>query len=198
MFDVDRINLGPSGDNPYFILTPGFLRVYADGNDTVKSAVLDETKLVDGVTTRVIADSEWVNGNLVEVTMDYFAIDTTTGDVYYFGEDVNEYEHDTVVGHEGSWLSGVNGARFGLMMPGEGRLEIGDRFYQEVAPDVAMDRAELVSVTDTVVTPLNTYVNCVHFEESSALESGTSDKWYSKGSGMIRDDDFLLILISHP
>lgn len=194
-FDVDKQNLGPSGTNPYFVLTPGFQRVYAAGSDTLISTVLSEIKIIDRVWTRVIVDSEWTGGNLVEVARDYFAIDTTTGDVYYFGEDVNMYQADTITGHEGSWLSGVNDARFGLVMPGKGRLAAGDRFYQEIAPDVAMDRAEVISGADTVITPLGTYTGCVHFEETSALENGSSDKWYAPQVGVVKDDDFVLIEI---
>jgi hypothetical protein len=197
-FDVDKQNLGPDGYNPYFVLTPGFQLVYANGlGDTVISTVLDEINIIDSVSTRVIVDSEWLYGhNLEEVARDYFAIDTTTGDVYYFGEDVNLYQSDTIFSHEGSWLSGVNDARFGLMMPGQGRLEVGDRFYQEIAPGVAMDRAELISISDTVVTPLSTYTNCVHFEETSALDStAASDKWYAPNIGIVKDEDFVLIEI---
>ena len=195
-FDVNKQDLGPNGDNPYFVLSPGQKRVYGGINagDTLISTVLAKTKLVDSVTTRVIVDSEWVNGHLVEVARDYFAIDTATDEVYYFGEDVNLYQDDTIVGHEGFWLSGVNDARFGSMMPGNGRLAVGDRFYQEIAPGVAMDRAEVISLTDTITTPLGYYFYpCVHFEESSDLESRTGDKWYAVDIGVVKDDDFVLV-----
>ena len=50
----------------------------------------------------------------------------------------------------GAWLSGVKGARFGLLMPGT--IHLGLKYYQEFAPGVAMDRAEIISVNETVVT----------------------------------------------
>ena len=49
------------------------------------------------------------------------------------------------MGHKGSWLAGVDGARFGLMMPGT--IALHARFQQEVAPRVAMDRAEIEETT---------------------------------------------------
>ena len=48
---------------------------------------------------------------------------------------VDIYENDKIVKHEGAWLAGVNGAKFGLLMPGTPL--IGGRHYQEIAPAVA-------------------------------------------------------------
>ena len=116
-FPVEKSRLGPTGANRYFVLQPGYRLHYAHGGNTSVTSVLDETKLIDGVTTRVVEDRETKNGQLVELTRDYYAIDSQTGDVYYFGEEVDVYKNGKVTGHEGSWLSGVNGAKFGLMVP---------------------------------------------------------------------------------
>src|SRR5689334_15715468 len=118
VFPVDKKTLGVKGSNAYFILTPGYQLSYKHGNDTDTLTVLNETKMIDGVETRVIEDREAKNGRVVEVTRDYYAIDSVTNDVYYFGEDVDVYKDGKVASHAGSWLSGVNGAKFGLMMPG--------------------------------------------------------------------------------
>lgn len=193
-FAVDKKNLGTQGTNPYFILQPGQRLHYAHAKDTLTTTVLAETKIVDGVTTRVVEDRETKNGQLVELTRDYYAIDSKTGDVYYFGEDVDTYKGGKLVGHEGVWLSGVKGARFGLMMPGE--IKPGRKFYQEQAPGVAMDRAELVSVGEKITTPAGTFENCVHFKETSPLEKGAADhKWYAPGVGLVKDGEFVLVTI---
>ena len=130
----DKKTLGVKGSNPYFILTPGYQLSYKNGNDTDTVTVLNETKVIDGVETRVVEDREMKNGQLIELTSDYYAIDSVTNDVYYFGEDVDTYRNGKVTGHEGAWLSGVKGAKFGLMMPG--KPKVGQRFYQEQAPGV--------------------------------------------------------------
>src|SRR6185503_7351194 len=104
----------------------------------------------DGVETRIIEERETNDGQLIEVSRNYFAISKRTGNVYYFGEDVDIYKNGKVASHEGAWLSGVNGARFGLMMAAVPL--VGSRYYQEVAPQVAMDRAEIVSVTEMFKT----------------------------------------------
>ena len=44
------------------------------------------------------------------------------------------------------------------MIPGQPK--VGDKFYQEIAPKVAMDRVEVVSTDETVKTPAGTFQHC--------------------------------------
>jgi hypothetical protein len=95
------------------------------------------------------------------------------------------------VGHGGAWRAGVKGARAGLMM--QGKIEIGAKYYQEVAPEVAMDRAENVRDDVTVETPAGTFANCLKVIETSPLEPGAESlKVYAPGVGMIVDEDLKL------
>ncbi len=189
-FSVDKANLTDTGRNTYFVLEPGHRLTFQHGVDTLIVTVLEDTKIVDGVKTRVVLERETSGGHLAEVSRNYFAIDKVSGDLYYFGEDVDEYAGGKVTGHGGAWLSGVDGARFGLMIPGKPKP--GDRYYQEMAPGVAMDRAEVVSVTETAKVPAGSFANVLHTRESSAIESGSEDKWYAPGVGLIKDADFEL------
>ena len=116
--------------------------------------------------------------------------------MYYFGEEVDIYRDGKIVEHEGAWLSGVKEARFGLLMPG--KPEVGDRFQQETAPKVAMDRAEIVSFEKTMKTPAGTFEKCLYVKESSPLESGISEKWYVSGIGLVRDGELLLVQVESP
>ncbi len=192
MFAVENMKLGVKGSNPYFPLTPGYQLSYRHGKDTDTLTVLSETKVIDGVETRVVEDREMKNGQLVELTRDYYAIDSTTNDVYYMGEDVDVYKNGKVTGHAGAWLSGVNGAKFGLMMPGTPKA--GQKFYQEQAPGIGMDRAAILSMNEKIVTPSGTFENCVHVVETSALEKGLHDhKWYAAGVGQVKDAEMLLV-----
>jgi hypothetical protein len=193
-FNVDKINLADKGSNTYMILKPGCKLILTDGKDNLTITVLDETKTIDGVRTRVVEERETKDGKLDEVSRNYFAVDRATGDVYYFGEDVDMYDaNGKVTGHEGGWLSGLSDARFGLMMPGKPRP--GSRYYQELAPKVAMDRAEVVSVSETVKVPVGTFKNCLKTTESSGLESGVEDKLYAPGVGLLKDGGFRLTKI---
>jgi len=190
-FPAAKANSVPTGRNPYFVLEPGYRLRYRHGQETLTITVLDQTKMVDGVETRVVEEREERDGKLTEVSRNYYAIDKVSGDLYYFGEDVDVYKDGKVVGHQGAWLSGAGGARFGLMLPGKAR--VGDRFYQEVAPRTAMDRAEVISVTEKVKVPAGTFENCLHVRETSPLDSGAGDKWYAPGVGLIKDEEMELV-----
>ncbi len=191
VFPVDKANLADTGRNMFFILEPGYLLQFTDRGTTLTITVLSETKTVDGVTTRVVEEREEKKGQLLEVSRNFFAIDKTTLDVYYFGEEVDIYKKGKVVNHEGAWLAGVEGARFGLMMPG--RPKVGDKYYQELAPKIAMDRVEVVAMDVEMKTPAGTFQHCLRIKETSAVESGTSEKVYAPGVGLIRDDEFVLM-----
>ncbi len=192
-FPVNKDNLISVGANPFFVLQPGYSLHYKSGHETLAITVLAETKTVDGVETRVVEEREEKNGQLVEVSRNYFAIDKTTNDLYYFGEDVDIYKGGKIVSHDGAWLSGVNGATFGMMMPG--KPQQGDKFYQEHAPQRAMDRCEIIATDAHLKTPAGEFKGCLHVRETSAIESGTSDKLYAPGVGLIQDEDCLLVKV---
>lgn len=122
----------------------------------------------------------------------YFAICEQTKDVFYFGEDVDFYKDDKIVKHDGSWLAGVNGNRAGLMMPGTPRVKM--KYYQEIAPGVAMDRAEIISLDETCSTPAGTFTKCMKIKEGSSLEFFTKEyKYHAPGIGLVRDEDLRLV-----
>jgi hypothetical protein len=127
---------------------------------------------------------------LAEVSRNYFAVSKKDRGVYYFGEDVDEYEDGKVAKHGGSWRSGVNGARFGLMMPAT--PSVGMRWYQELAPGVAMDRCEVMTLAEPVELGDST-VNCMRTKETSAIEKGTEFKCYAPLVGLVRDGPLKLV-----
>jgi hypothetical protein len=195
-FPTEGLVLKTVGESRYFILKPGYQLTFKDDNvknpTTLVITVLNETKNVGGIEARIVEERESKGGDLVEVSRNYFAIDETTKDVYYLGEDVDMYKKGKVVSHDGSWHHGSNGAVFGLMMPGV--PSVGAKFYQEQAKGVAMDRAEIVAVTETLKTPAGEFKNCVRIKETSPLEPLLRDyKTYAPGVGLIKDGDLLLV-----
>ena len=96
-FDLAACNLQPTGRGEYFVLEPGFQLVLEGGGVKLEITVLNETKRIDGVDTRVVEEREWKGGKLYEVARNYFAICEKTKDVFYFGEDVDFYEDGKVV-----------------------------------------------------------------------------------------------------
>jgi hypothetical protein len=198
-FVVDKSELASTGRNPFFILEPGYQLVFGgkeDGDEVALTiTVLDETRSVDGVETRVVEERESKSGKLVEVSRNFFAISRRTNDVYYFGEEVDVYKGGKVVSHEGAWLSGVSGAKFGLAIPGSPLL--GARYYQELAPDVAMDRAEVVSLDETMETPAGKFRQVLKIVETTPLEPGAREsKYYAAGVGLIKDGPCKLVRYS--
>lgn len=195
-FSVSPEAFRTSGRNRYFILEPGYFLVLEgrEGTTSVRLVVrvLNETRVVNGVVTRVVAETEYHNGELVEVSRNFYAIDTITSSVWYFGEEVDIYEKGRVVSHEGSWLSGENGATYGLMMPG--LVLVGARYYQEMAPGVAMDRAEVLSLTETVEVPAGRFTECLKVVETTPLEPAVREyKYYAPGVGLAKDGELELV-----
>lgn len=195
-FDVKKENLKDTGGNPYFILKPGYRLVLKgrEGNKEIelRITVLYETKMINDIKTRVVEEREFHNGKLKEISRNYFVIDEVTNSIFYFGEDVDIYENGKIVSHEGSWHSGEKGARFGLMMPGLPLL--GARYYEEVAPDIAMDRAEIISVDEEIETPAGKFKDCLRIEETTPLEPYVKEyKIYAPGIGLVKDGNLKLV-----
>jgi hypothetical protein len=195
-FAVDKKDFVSAGSNMYFRLEPGY-RLKLEGREglsrvTLIITVLDETKTVDGVETRVVEERESKGGRLIEVSRNFFAFNTADRGVYYFGEEVDIYKGGKIVGHEGAWESGKNGARFGLMMPGH--LLLKARYYQEIAPGVAMDRAEIVGLNEMLKTPAGKFEDCLRVAETTPLEKGGKEyKLYAPGVGLVKDASLLLV-----
>ncbi len=198
-FGIAECTLVPTGRNQFFILEPGFQLVlegkgtlrWAGSHEKLAITVLDETKEVSGVTTRVVEEREWRNGNLIEVSRNFFALCESTKDVFYFGEEVDMYKGGKVVSHKGAWLAGTDGARAGLMMSGEPK--VGMKYYQEIAPEVAMDRAEILSLDSRLETPAGRFSNCLKTQEGTALNRLEREiKSYAPGIGLIQDANLLL------
>ena len=121
-FRLDVKELATEGENPYFILNPGY-QLTLEGKEAgapvqLIVTVLRETITIGGVETRVVEERETSRGLIAEVSRNFFAIHPRTKDVYYFGEDVDIYKNGKVDRHEGAWRHGTGNAHFGLMMPG--------------------------------------------------------------------------------
>lgn len=190
-FDISSCNMVTTGKNDYFILEPGYQIALEGGQEVLHITVLDETFEVDGVVTRVVEEREWHNGELIEVSRNFFAMCEQTRDVYYFGEEVDMFQGGQLSSHSGAWLSGEQGAKFGLIMPGD--PEVGMKYYQEVAPGVAMDRAEVLSLDEVLSTPAGEFSPVLKTVEGTALNLLEREiKTYAPGIGLIQDAKLLL------
>jgi len=57
-----------------------------------------------------------------------------------------------------------------------------------------MDRAEIVSLSETVKTPAGEFKNCLKVEETTPLEPATKEyKYYAAGVGLVQDGSLKLV-----
>jgi hypothetical protein len=178
-------------DNPYLPMKPGTRMVYrtTDGDEHGREVVrvTHRTRVVDGVTVRVVRDRAYVGGDLVEDTRDFYAQDRR-GNVWYFGENTKTLENGTVTSTKGSWLAGVNRAMPGIVM--EADPQVGDRYAQENAPGVAEDRAKVLSLDAHATVPYGSFDSLLKTRDFSPLEpSVVEHKKYLRGVGSILEKE---------
>jgi hypothetical protein len=152
----------------------------------IETRLLRRTRRVAGVPVLAVQDRDFESGRLVERTLDYFAQDPA-GNVWYFGESVDDIERGRVVGHEGQWLAGRRGARPGLFMPA--RPAVGQTFEQERAPRIAEDRSTVLAVGIRLRTPAGVFRGCIKTRDFAPLDRLTETKYYCPRVGLARQLD---------
>lgn len=192
---VDAAELSPTVDNPFVAFAQVSSTVH-EGDETdaeteerlqlrVESTVRDEPSTVAGVTVLVVEVKDFEDGELTELTEDYYA-QHSSGDVYYLGERVDEYEDGEVTGHEGQWLAGEDGAQPGVFMPAA--PTVGAEFKQENAPGVAEDRTTVVEAGLTVTVPAGTFTDCIKTEDVDPIGDVTEFKYYCASVGLVKEE----------
>jgi hypothetical protein len=175
---IDPTDFVEAIDNPYLPFTPGTRWVYegdVDGaHERIEVTVTSDRKEVLGVSALVVSDVNYVDGDLVAKTVDWYAQDRD-GKVWYLGEATEEYENGELVGTEGSWEAGVDGAEPGIFMVAEPR--VGETYHQH-----DQDAAEVVRLgVDHSIGP-GDYRDVVVVLESSPQEPDVvEEKYYAPG-----------------
>jgi hypothetical protein len=192
----ESVKLDPSEfttriDNPWWPMRPGSRWVYreTDPEGTKQRVVVTVTRktkrIANGVTARVVHDVVTEDGELVEVTDDWYAQDRC-GNIWYLGEATAEYENGRVVSREGSFEAGGDGAEAGVIMPTKPR--VGMRYRQEHYAGHAEDRAEIASRKEQVEVPYG------HFGRGTVLMTRDLNpleprvlelKFYARGIGPV-------------
>ena len=114
----DTCEFTSTGRNAYFILEPGYQLTLEDKTGgRLVITVLNDTKKIGNVETRVVEENESKNGKTVEISRNFYGFCRQTSSVYYFGEEVDIYKGGKIANHEGSWIAlGKNKA--GIFSPG--------------------------------------------------------------------------------
>jgi hypothetical protein len=186
---IDPAHFTTKIDNKYFPLKPGTTFVY-EGNfqgaaERDEMAVTHDTKQVMGVECLIASDRVTEDGKLIEQTYDWYAQDKE-GNVWYFGEHVTEYKNGKVSGHEGSWESGVDGAKPGIAM--QANPKVGQTYRQEYYKGVAEDRAKVLSLNKSAKVPYGSFDHVLITNEWTPLEQGVVERqYYVAGVGDIME-----------
>jgi hypothetical protein len=202
--DVPVVGLGDYGsqtfsqsaviDNEWHPLVPGRHYVYEgkvteDGerlDHSVEFTVTDLTKVIDGVQTRAVVDRDYVEGELVEYELAFFAQDDD-GNVWLMGEYPEEYDGGTFDGAPDTWLTGVDGAQGGVMM--RAQPAAGTPSYLQGLWDAIefKDKAEVRGTVDQVCTPLDCYDDVLLIREWNPDEPQAFQlKYYARGIGYVK------------
>jgi len=188
-FDTSNFHDPLKIDNKYYSLKPGTIMTYKGTDEEGNSmrdivTITNDTKEVQGIPTRVVNDTVFVEGKLEETTNDWYAQDDK-GNVWYMGEDTTDFTNKKNP-HEGSWESGVKGAKAGLIMLAEPK--VGITYDQEFAKGVAEDKATVLSLDNNVTVPYGSYSNVIKTKEFSALEPDVVEqKYYADNVGDIKE-----------
>jgi hypothetical protein len=178
-------------DNAFFPLTPGTTLLYdnTDGISTNEFEVTRRTKKIFGVECLVVVDTVFENGVVVEKTFDYFAQDKF-GNVWYFGEDTQEFVNGVPGTTQGAWRAGVDGATPGIIMLAD--PQVGDSYFQENAVGVAQDRAAVLSLSAAADSPyVSTNQALQTFDDTPLDVTLQEHKFYVETIGAIRVTDLI-------
>lgn len=176
---------------PFAVLVEATLEGEEDGEPVkVVMKKLAETKAftINGqaVQALVLEVRETVDGELEEVTKDYYA-QADDGTVYYLGEDVDNYEDGELDNHDGSWLFGRDTQVAGVHMPADPK--VGMKFRLEDVPGTnggykAREDAEITSLTDEVTVPFGKYTGVLTMKVAEEGEPEET-KQFAQGVGVI-------------
>ncbi len=185
--DIDPGDFVTTVDNPYFPLVVGTVFHYVaetdDGIETGEVEVTSDTKTILGVAMTVVIDRVYLDGELIEETADWYAQDAD-GNVWYFGEDAKELANGEVVSTEGSWEADLVESFPGIIMHAEPK--IGEKYHQELAPGVAEDMGQVLSLSASVSVLAGDYENCVKTMDWTPLDPGHREvKYYCPGVGLV-------------
>ena len=120
----------------------------------------------------------YMNGRILEVALDYYA-QADDGSVWYFGENVDNYENGVIVDHEGTWLAGRDGPP-GMIMPAD--PQVGDVYRPENIPGLVFEEVTVQRTGVTVNGPRGPVPGAVLVQER-LMDGTVEDKIFAPGYG---------------
>jgi hypothetical protein len=144
--------------------------------------LLPETRIVQWegkrIETLVSQYMAYLGGRIQEVAFDLYA-QADDGSVWYFGEDVADFEGGAIVTKEGTWIVGKDGPA-AMIMPADPR--VGNAYRTENTPGIAFEQVTVTAVDRTLHGPLGPIDGGLVAEELH-MDGTTEEKLFAPGYG---------------
>ena len=198
----NRVDLGtPTFSDPTNITNPLFpiseldqvIQLGEEAGTRLRFEVtrLPETKTIDWAGQSVdTVQSQFVaygDGRVLEVATDYFA-QADDGSVWYFGEQVDNYEDGVIINNDGTWLAGKDGPP-GMIMPADPK--VGDVYRPENIPDLVFEEVTVLKIDQTVPGPLGDVAGAIVIEEllmDGVIEGKTFAPAYGEFQAVVKSE----------
>lgn len=174
--------------NPYAPFTPGMWWEYEkqteEGLERIRVEVLKKRRKILGVGVTTIRDRAWLDGVLIEDTIDWLAEDRA-GNVWYFGEISKNFEDGLLANLDGSWEAGKEGAKPGFWVKAKPRK--GEFYRQEYAlNNEAEDMVEVLRLNAQEIVPFANGGRVLKTRDFIPIEPGAVEfKFYVPGIGFV-------------
>jgi hypothetical protein len=194
-----RVDLGmPTFSDPTKVTNPLFpvskqdsvLMVgHVDGKPfRTEVTLLPETRIIEWqgqrIETLVSQYTAYLDGRIQEVAYDLYA-QADDGSVWYFGEDVADFEDGAIVTKEGTWIAGKDGPAAMIMPSGP---KVGDAYRTENTPGIAFEEVSVKAVGKTLDGPLGPVKGGLLAEELH-MDGKTEGKTFAPGYGEFYTSD---------
>jgi hypothetical protein len=144
--------------------------------------LLPETRIVQWegqrIETLVSQYMAYLGGRIQEVAYDLYA-QADDGSVWYFGEDVADFEGGAIVTKEGTWIVGKDGPA-AMIMPAD--PSVGNAYRTENTPGIAFEQVTVTSVDRMLDGPLAPIEGGLVAEELH-MDGTTEEKLFAPGYG---------------
>ena len=144
--------------------------------------LLPQTKPIEWkggtVDTAVIQYVAYLDGRIHEVAVDWYA-QADDGSVWYFGEDVFNYEDGKVADTEGTWIASDQ-TPAAMIMPA--KPAVGDVYRPENAPEVVFEEVRAEKVDLSILGPSGTISGAIEVSELH-MDGKREGKIFAPGYG---------------
>jgi hypothetical protein len=152
---------------------------------SVRSTTVD----IADVETLPIVVQEYEDDELVSEAIQYYA-QGIDGSVYYFGEEVADYENGKAVENDDeSWSVGDDTAVPGIIMPAKPAKGLAFAYSPVNVPGMAHELHEVASTTGSLRVEQGLYNNVLEISDHDFNEGKTSQEFYASGVGLIKEVD---------